>query len=74
MHDLAWTNDLARTTWLGPTPEAARSSTFIRGLPRCGTTSASYTLQTSALVRELRSEVTRPPKMRSYLRKLHVTN
>ncbi len=64
-----------RTTWLGPNPEAARSS------QRCRTTSASYMLQTSASMRNLRPEATRPStfirglsKMRSYLRKLHVTN
>ena len=51
-------------------PEAACSSTFIHGLPRCGTTPASYTLQTGLPICDLHSEATCPPKIRSYLRML----
>ncbi len=45
-------------TWLRPTPKAARSTTFIHGLPRCRITFASYELQTSAPIHDLRSEAT----------------
>ena len=71
------TNQLRFTTWLGHTTwlrqtnwfkftfEAACFSIFICSLPSCGTTSAIYNLQTSALMHNLHSETTRLIKMNS---------